>query len=110
MKKNVFGKALCALALGIFCLNAKGQNEQENLKKYWNYRDKYHKQFVKIGLGDGKSISAANIDNNPSNLSAEKGSFLIFRISIFSCSRKGRSAFLIKRWACLKKIISMVSF
>jgi hypothetical protein len=73
MKKNLFGKALCALALGIFCLNSKGQNEQENLKKYWNYRDKYHKQFVKIGLGDGKSISAANIDNNPSNLSAEYG-------------------------------------
>ncbi|MBL7883183.1 MAG: hypothetical protein JNL69_03895, partial [Bacteroidia bacterium] len=67
MKKATFGKALCVLAVGFFCLNANGQNEHEYLKKYWNYRQKLQKYFVKIGKGDGKSICFDNIDNNQYN-------------------------------------------
>jgi hypothetical protein len=73
MKKNVFGKALCALALGIFCQNLRAQNEEENLKKYWNYRDRYLKQFVKVGSNEGEGINCINIDNNPSNENSNVG-------------------------------------
>jgi hypothetical protein len=73
MKKNVLGKALCALALGIFCLNLKAQNDQENLKKYWNYREKYKKNFVRIGPNRGEGVNIANIDTASSHISGETG-------------------------------------
>ncbi len=76
MKKNVLGKALCALAVGFFCLNSSGQNEEKNLIKYWNYKQKLQKYFVKIGREEGNSICFDNIDNNPENDSENSGAFL----------------------------------
>ncbi|MBL7889219.1 MAG: T9SS type A sorting domain-containing protein [Bacteroidia bacterium] len=73
MKKSTLGKTLCVLAVGFFCLNSKGQNEEENLKKYWNYRDRYLKQFVKIGSNEGDGLNCINIDDQPLNESANVG-------------------------------------
>jgi hypothetical protein len=73
MKKIVLGKALCALAVGFFCLNLRAQNDQENLKKYWNYREKYKKNFVRIGPSQGEGVNIANIDTASSHISGETG-------------------------------------
>ena len=73
MKKNNFGKALCAIALGLLCLNSTGQTESDNLKKYWNYREKYKKNFIKIGPNKGEGINIANIDTMSSNIAGETG-------------------------------------
>lgn len=67
MKKQIMGKAIAAFAGALFCLNLYAQTEQENLKKYWNYRDKLQKHFVRIGTGESKSICFSNIDDTPVN-------------------------------------------
>jgi len=67
MKKSIRGKAFIAFAVAIFSQNVNAQNEQENLKKYWNYRDRYVKQFVKLGWQQGNGINCINIDPNPAN-------------------------------------------
>ena len=41
------------------------QSESENLRKYWNYRDRFHNYFVKIGSGPGNSIQVSNRMFNP---------------------------------------------
>ena len=38
------------------------QTEDENLRKYWNYRDRFRKYFTWIGSGEGKSLTMANND------------------------------------------------
>ncbi len=48
-----------------------GQTDDLNHKKYWDYREKLRKHFVKIGRLEGQSICSANIDNNPLNHGAE---------------------------------------
>jgi len=55
------------------CLNVYSQNEIENLKKYWNYRDKFRKHFVSIGPGKGEGINVSNIDGDPNNAGAFNG-------------------------------------
>ncbi len=37
------------------------QNEEDNLIKYWNYKDKFNKYFTKIGDKSGHSIPAISI-------------------------------------------------
>lgn len=41
----------------LFCQGA----DQENLEKYWKYRDQLRKRFMKIGQNDGESIPASVI-------------------------------------------------
>ena len=69
MKKQfLFQFLLLSIFIGWNLPKAKSQtSEEELLKKYWNYRDRFKKQFVTIGAGVGKSINIANIDNNPAN-------------------------------------------
>lgn len=57
MKKN-----LILLLLLLICFNkiSLSQSESENLKKYWNYRDRLKKYFLKIGSGPGESLPAEN--------------------------------------------------
>lgn len=43
-----------------FCKVSLSQSESENLKKYWNYRDRLKKYFLKIGSGPGESLPAEN--------------------------------------------------
>lgn len=46
-----------ALAVSyLFITNSFGQTESENLKKYWHYRDKFRKFFIKNGTEDGAGI------------------------------------------------------
>ena len=56
MKKQLLAKMFSILFVAVCCLGSKAQTEQENLKKYWNYRDKFQKQFVRIGSAQGNSI------------------------------------------------------
>ena len=42
-------------------------DENELATKYWNYRDRFKKQFVIIGNAQGEGINIANIDNQPAN-------------------------------------------
>lgn len=67
MKKQLFKKSFCVLVIMSIFLNITAQTAEENLKKYWNYRDKFQKQFVKIGALPGNGINFAAIDNNPAN-------------------------------------------
>ena len=48
----------------------KAQTPDINLKKYWNYRDKFQKHFVVIGKEQGKGLNVSNIDNVPGNAEA----------------------------------------
>lgn len=52
-------------------IHVAGQSEAENLKKYWEYRDRLRKNFVLIGKGEGNGMCASNIDNVPANHGAE---------------------------------------
>lgn len=53
-------KKFLTLLVGVFCLltsNAQvSQTEKDLLKKYWDYRDRYKKHFVKIGREAGESV------------------------------------------------------
>lgn len=42
---------------GMLCM---AQSETENLRKYWNYRDRFRKYFTWIGSGEGRSLVMAN--------------------------------------------------
>ena len=53
MKKSIFA----FLLLGV--MSARAQVPQENLDKYWTYRDVLHKNFVKVGRLPGESIPAS---------------------------------------------------
>jgi hypothetical protein len=65
--KNLLFKSLIVVIT--FTSMAKGQTPDEyNLKKYWNYRDKFQKHFVKIGKNPGNGINISNIDNVPDNI------------------------------------------
>jgi hypothetical protein len=39
-------------------------DDQENLEKYWKYRDQLKKRFMKIGFGEGESIPSSVIIPN----------------------------------------------
>ena len=39
------------------------QTEQENMERYWNYRDRYKKWFIKIGKDAGESINLMQKNN-----------------------------------------------
>ena len=48
---------VCVALLLPFLSNfVEAQTEKENLEKYWNYRDKFRKFFVKNGTEDGAGI------------------------------------------------------
>jgi hypothetical protein len=53
MKKYTLLLALLQSFLGFTQVS---QTEQDLQKKYWNYRDRYKKHFVKIGREQGESI------------------------------------------------------
>ncbi|MBL0047041.1 MAG: T9SS type A sorting domain-containing protein [Bacteroidetes bacterium] len=55
-------------------LNTQAQTENENLMKYWNYRNKFKSQFVSIGPLKGMGINISNIDADPTSLGQECGS------------------------------------
>jgi hypothetical protein len=66
--KNLFLKSIIGVIM--FVSIAKGQTPDDyNLKKYWNYRDKFQKYFVKLGKNPGNGINISNIDNIPGNIS-----------------------------------------
>lgn len=47
------------LILALLCLNfnnSRAQSQEENIKKYWNYRDRLRKDFLKVGNDPGESI------------------------------------------------------
>ena len=49
------GRALCALFLGMTFMSP-AQQDETNLDKYWTYRDRFRKNFIKVGNTDGESI------------------------------------------------------
>lgn len=49
------GRALCALFLGMTFMS-RAQQDETNLDKYWTYRDRFRKNFIKVGNGHGESI------------------------------------------------------
>lgn len=53
---------------GMLCL---AQSETENLRKYWNYRDRFRKYFIWIGSGEGRSLVMAN-----NNADGSDGAFI----------------------------------
>ncbi len=60
MKKNI---SILLLALSTFTMAAQSL-DQENLEKYWKYRDQLRKRFMKIGAFPGESIPASLINPN----------------------------------------------
>lgn len=50
---------------GMLCM---AQSETENLRKYWNYRDRFRKYFAWIGTGEGRSLPIGN--SNPNGVGA----------------------------------------
>jgi hypothetical protein len=40
----------------LLSLNASAQSDQENLDKYWSYRDRYVKNFVRVGNLNGEGV------------------------------------------------------
>lgn len=62
--KKLLGVLFFAMQLLPSVLSA--QTEQENLKKYWNYRERFQKYFVKIGSDFGNSIPSSNRNLNTS--------------------------------------------
>jgi hypothetical protein len=55
MKKTIIIYIL--LVSNLLCV---GQNEEENLKKYWFYRTRLNQYFVKVGLNQGESLIASS--------------------------------------------------
>ena len=55
----------------LFSSNFYAQTPTENLEKYWNYRDRFKKYFIKIGTEGGESILTQErcAKNNPFGLS-----------------------------------------
>jgi hypothetical protein len=60
MKKNLIVLVLMSLMANMYCQNI----DQENLEKYWKYRDQLRKRFMKIGTAKGESIPASVIIPN----------------------------------------------
>lgn len=55
-------KLIMSLVLAASTLVASSQStNQENLEKYWKYRDQLKQRFMKIGTDDGESIPASVI-------------------------------------------------
>jgi hypothetical protein len=54
MKKLLY---LITGVLYFYATNAQvSQTEKDLMKKYWDYRDRYKKHFVKIGIKNGESM------------------------------------------------------
>lgn len=68
--KKSMNKFFIKLLLGFIIIisTAQAQSPDINLKKYWNYRDKFQKHFVKLGKNPGNGINISNIDNVPGNV------------------------------------------
>lgn len=66
--KNLWLSVLFGLLTLQLSLKSNAQTPDENLKKYWNYRGKFQKHFVRIGNAPGNSINFANIDSDGSFL------------------------------------------
>jgi hypothetical protein len=49
------GRALWALFLGMTFMS-RAQQDETNLDKYWTYRDRFRKNFIKVGNGHGESL------------------------------------------------------
>jgi hypothetical protein len=49
------GRALCALFLGMTFMS-RAQQDETNLDKYWTYRDRFRKNFIKVGSDQGESL------------------------------------------------------
>ena len=62
MKKEFYIRLFCIIFIVYFPLTTFGQTEAGNLKKYWDYRDRLKKYFMKIGNGPGESIPSENIN------------------------------------------------
>jgi hypothetical protein len=69
MEKTQKQKIILIFSLLYYCHILQAQTPEKNLIKYWNYRDKFQKQFVLIGSNPGYGINFANIDNNPAHWS-----------------------------------------
>ena len=53
------GKLQITIVGTLLCLIGHGQNDNDNLKKFWAYRNRLHQNFLRIGNDEGESIPMA---------------------------------------------------
>ena len=70
MKKPINRNILIAVCL-LYALIVPAQSSQENLEKYWNYRDRFKKYFVKLGSDAGEGLQLTQRCSKNNGFSAE---------------------------------------